>query len=760
MEANNLKTNTYTAPTCSLLVRSKGSPLPHLARINPPKPIDFDLQIHYPEASDGDRVQIQGTPEQLANLHREIGQYVQNLISEFPLPAIGQSPNPTTTDRGNSTSIPNLPGLRQSQNSTTDRQEAESSAPTQLSLQNISKLLNRWQQDTTAESFADRPTPDGEPSVEGERVGATASLPYLTKNSEDLSYSLHLGDLALTNDREVVILSALQLFDLASILDSATNELGIKPVATAIGKPRKSVESSVDLHRSSDDRVSNPIATEDRPPSTESTLATRLPNLPRLATSSNSSALYSPTAEPYTGYSTDRPALFAALPWAAAAAVAVGAPLVLLGPNSSSLKEITSKVKLPEVKAPDFKGMQESIASKLPQSNSAPAVDASPNPGVSTAPWQVQPVEPPAGVQSQEKGQNGDGIGVAPLPSTLMGREVRNSATNNALAKATLIPDNPKKMQVPAGGFPPAAPTAQTTTTSVKVKTPSPTKEKTTIAAVPKVFTEDSGAKLPKVSVNTKPSVAPKSKSPAIEPEKMAISPQQVTIAPDLAKMPSIDVLNRTAKQKTPTLSNPLPPQTTAKKPTSAKTTKAAQSPTVKPAKVATKPQPALVPVEPLMSVPQAQQPTYSPEINTAPVTIPKSEANPAIGMGEGSSSSQTANTNTPGTEIEPPQVSSVPANDPFNSPAIKATKRYLQGKWKADPQEFNPLQYVIAIDGKNGKIIKVSPQGESAQKYLKQTGIIKPGDRILSAPTADSGNRRIRAILQPDGNVDAFEEP
>jgi hypothetical protein len=63
-----------------------------------------------------------------------------------------------------------------------------------------------------------------------------------------------------------------------------------------------------------------------------------------------------------------------------------------------------------------------------------------------------------------------------------------------------------------------------------------------------------------------------------------------------------------------------------------------------------------------------------------------------------------------------------------------------------------------LQVNGKNGVVRAIAPQGEAATTYLQQTKFIKPGQKLLSP--AAGGEQKIRVLLQPDGSVDTFIEP
>jgi hypothetical protein len=94
-----------------------------------------------------------------------------------------------------------------------------------------------------------------------------------------------------------------------------------------------------------------------------------------------------------------------------------------------------------------------------------------------------------------------------------------------------------------------------------------------------------------------------------------------------------------------------------------------------------------------------------------------------------------------------------------IDSPSLEEARTYFQSKWKTSNTQANPLQYVVQINGKSGTVRSVSPQGEAATTYLKQTKLIKPGQKLVS-PNAGGNDQKIRVVLQTDGNVDTFIEP
>jgi hypothetical protein len=91
-------------------------------------------------------------------------------------------------------------------------------------------------------------------------------------------------------------------------------------------------------------------------------------------------------------------------------------------------------------------------------------------------------------------------------------------------------------------------------------------------------------------------------------------------------------------------------------------------------------------------------------------------------------------------------------------SDTLEEAKRYLQKKWKRDRQQFLPLEYVVKISTNSGVVKNIDPQGYAARTFIERTKLIQPGDRIVSPTSPDNSDRQIRAILQPDGRIEVFE--
>jgi hypothetical protein len=150
----------------------------------------------------------------------------------------------------------------------------------------------------------------------------------------------------------------------------------------------------------------------------------------------------------------------------------------------------------------------------------------------------------------------------------------------------------------------------------------------------------------------------------------------------------------------------------------------------------------------------QPKQPVIIVPVQPAdPSTVPSEFATPP-GM------PQTNMPEVPPIVTQPQLQSNNGDNNPFENSSIQETKRYFQDKWRADATQTSTLQYVVQVNGKNGVVQSVNPQGEAATSYLKKTGVLKAGQKLVAPITTGESDQKIRVLLHPDGNVDALPEP
>jgi Domain of unknown function (DUF4335) len=710
MESNHLTTRTYTAPTCTLLVSSKA-----VARSRNSEqlanPVDFILEL---ESELGlDRITIPGHPHQLDALHHSVNTYVAELVAKFPTLTIDlsapadrstgaidpMSPQPSNRidPRDNRQSprseiIRNLPGLRgnlpPSPAADFDDTKFDDTKPS------ISNLFSRWRKPNRPNPLtADRSDPNPIAHVE-ERSEQSPTTPYLTGASQrSLDHYLFLGDLATPTSGDRLTLSAIQLFDLAAVLD----EYAAMHVTN--------LDRSNILSRA-------PIRDANRLQNTNPSDATRshLPNLPRIPTQQPTQV-----GQAYHRAPRRSSSFMSGIPWAVAAAIAVGVPLLLLDPNPNPLKDAANKVKIPNLAGSTKKTTVATVPGATP-TQSAPN---NPITGLPT-PWQQQPVQPPVNTKPLDAPkistpQDSGKLDTAPLPDAIVGTGQVPTTSGNL---NPAIAPNPLTSQVPGAIDSGTTTTTTTSTSPVKptriVKTPTGTSQTT-----PKIgqLPIDAGTSN-KVSLSNQPMLVPPAGQPIVSTPTTTPIPFNRS---GLDQVGRIDPATRSNPKKT--------------------VPKVKPSPSTKPKQTFVQPTPASVtpkPFEPLTPVP------------TNPNLIDPNQNNP-----------ESTEEPTPVVPNQPLQSNAGGfGNDSVEAPSLQETKRYFQSKWKATNTQPNALQYVLQVSGKSGTVQSVTPQGAAAATYLQQTKFIKAGQKLVSPAAAGSSDQKIRVLLQPDGNVDTFIEP
>ena len=722
MDSDRSTTRTYTANTCELIVSGREL---KLAGDRQPEAIDpVDFQLHLDRAERGEeRLTLSGQAQQLNHLQQVVSSYIANLVAKFPIPVEIDRVPPAAEEPDSSDTQPevdvdlrkepssrsgilkNLPGLRSSlpaNGRSADRFDERSG---------VSKMFGLQPQP------ADRhPTPNlgvGATAASAmPPVGTDRPTPYLTGSSDrSLDHYLHLGDLATATSGAVVSLSALQLFDLAIVLDEYANA-NLSPA-----ERQRSATLSRTLFQS------DPASTHER-----AAAPARLPHLPTAGTEPAASPVYYRNRRSHSSF-------MSAIPWAIAAAIAVGVPLAMLDPNPNPLKDAANKIKMPDLAATK---KPSSTPSTVP---GATTTDLSkvPNPnGALPTPWQQQPVQPPATTKptapSRPTTQAGGKLGAAPLPEVLGGQP------GQLLFPATGTPDrkiesatNPiSSNPIPPNLNPSGVPTTATPQSSTKpgVKT-TPVTPATKSGSTPKqpplqigqlpIDTSSPG----KISISKQPAPLP--------PNDLSNSIPAAPVKPVPFNQPGVDEFGRI---------DPFDRPTTPKK-------------TDRPSKPAIATQPKSKPGKP-------QPSALNPSPNDPFTPVPK---NPNL-IDPNERSSKESKDSKESKEIAEPQVQPIVPDKPLqsnsgnepaeNNPTLQETKRYFQAKWKATPTQPNALQYVLQV-GKNGKVRNISPQGEAATTYLKQTKLIEAGQKLGAAGSSD---QKIRVLLQPDGGVDTFIEP
>ncbi len=741
MTPNYLTTRTYTAPTCTLSVATSQNLSPDRRNV-----ANFNLELEDPGSSNSERIQIEGNEGQLDRLQQTVTKYIAELVAKFPVPT-GDNPQPeiapspetdpnlnSVVDRlypdrqrqsPKSGLMRNLPGLRHHK-AEVEATPAPQPEPSQnsgaqshpFSAQSISQLLGRWQPEDRQNALKLESPKQAQPH---NFHPASDSAPSLTGGNRSLDHYLHLGDLATAKSGATLTLSAIQLFDLSTVLDEYVAD------RIEIGKPTPSsnIENLFPVGGSPSSQITPGNLQKVNLDPTTAALS-RLPNLPKVPATPDPDRIYHQGRR-------SRATFMSAMPWAAAAAVAVGTPLLLFSPQSNPLKDSLSKIKLPNLPLSgdeeDSKKPATQPPGVQPSNPSAPPTGGT-NPNNLPKPWQAQTVEPPKtnpvpNNAAIPQPQNSSKIGIAPLPPTLVGGSTPDplNPMNGGAVGIAPNPLNSNPVQPPSLD---------------NIVTPKPDR------AIPKTATAPGQNRPTGNSASVPPAkkqpIKPGAKTPNLG--KVSISTQPLPIPQDLPIDRNLGSIGNQSPFPLPANTGagqikplPIAPQV-QKKPTKQKD---------KPTTITTKPKskPSISTTPPTKIDPSNRQ------TNPNLITTPESD-----------------NPNPPTDTQTPPIVPTAPiqsnasiSNDPTDNPSLQEAKRYFQSKWKPDPAQSNALQYVLEVTGNSGVVQSVDPQGEAATNYLNQTKLIQKGQKLVS-PVTGSSDRKIRVILQPNGNVDTFVEP
>jgi Domain of unknown function (DUF4335) len=744
MTSNYLTTRTYTAPTCTLTVAT-----PSKLAADRRDAANFNLELEHPGSGDLERIQIEGNERQLDRLQQTVATYISELVAKFPVPTGDHPqpeipPSPATDPKLNSVIdrlyperqrqspraglMHNLPGLRhrtaEAEAIPAPQPEPEQNSSPQsnpFSAKSISQLLGRWQPEDRQNAFdVNAPKPTQPHNFNPASDGA----PALTGGNRSLDHYLHLGDLATTRSGATLTLSAIQLFDLSTVLD----EYVADRVEIGNQSPSQGIEKNSPSSGSRFPAI-NPGNRQEVNLDPATTALSRLPNLPKVPATPDPDRIYQQGRR-------SRSTFMSAMPWAAAAAVAVGTPLLLFSPQSNPLKESLSKVKMP-----DFSLSGDEEDSKKPIALQPPGV--APTSGTNgnnlPKPWQAQPVEPPKTNPLPNNGtipqpQNSSTIGIAPLPPTLVSGSTPDPLNSINGGKVGIAPNPLNSNPLPSSGI------DNIVTDRVPVTTPKIDRVPTTATAPGQNRPTGNSASVPPAKQPSKPGI----KSPNLG--KVSISTQPLPIPQNL---PIDNNINSIVNQP----AFPLPGKTDAGQIKPAPIAPPAQK---KPAKQ--KDKPTTITTKPKSKPSVSTTPRLTPPVKIDPSSRPTNPnliTNPESGNPNPANDAQTP----PIVPTEPIQSNASISTDPAENPSLQEAKRYFQSKWKADPAQSNALQYVLEVSGKSGLVQSVDPQGEAATNYLNQTKLIEKGQKLVS-PVAGSSDQKIRVLLQPDGKVDTFVEP
>ncbi len=446
------------------------------------------------------------------------------------------------------------------------------------------------------------------------------------------------------------------------------------------------------------------------------------------------------------------------------------------------------------IKVPTLEDAKNMVVSRLPKSEPERSDDeATGAKAAAPKPWEPQPVQSPAITNSAIPGspaQSEIKIGTAPLPPGILGTSIGTIGTAATQMPAPVPTVKPSPIAGINGTNPGSiagVPTGMPTIAPNPLSTPLPSE----LNSIPGAGQITASPNLAPAAVRprmdnpvtalpvapAKIATAPKTKPVVIKPvqlrkatttapktpkPKVGATPASIpTVRPEITMAPDLSAANSgiLSSQQVPF---PAPEIAVAER---VNPSPLPQFGLPKPVKVKPKTKPAIAKFRSNKLKPPAAKPKPAAPVLTQ---VPAPEIAPDSSFGTANPSPipndiQGAGPQNPPVIAEPPiqsKVGSNPGKDPFDSPSLQETKRYFQSKWKADPTQFSTLQYVVQINGKNGVVRSVSPQSEADASYLKKTGLIKPGQKLLSPAAIGSPDQRIRVLLQPDGNVDTLIEP
>lgn len=221
----------YTPPTCTLEIRATSSPLSRWVGQPVVKNVHFQLRFDAPQIPEEQQITLRGDGDSLQNLYEAVSTYVRDLIGRSPVPAQGADgiADFVRGDAGEEHSqeaIAPASATPPTEEEAPDRHlelvpEPPGSGDTPL----------QAPRDSPGETLRER-SQEQQYSfgvVEGFSWG-DASRTQISLHPKGLvAHELHLGELATEESGAVVHLGTLQLFDLASALDSYASELTALP---------------------------------------------------------------------------------------------------------------------------------------------------------------------------------------------------------------------------------------------------------------------------------------------------------------------------------------------------------------------------------------------------------------------------------------------------------------------------------------------------------------------------------------------------
>ncbi|MBK4732111.1 DUF4335 domain-containing protein [Oxynema sp. CENA135] len=205
----------YTPPTCTLEIRATSSPLSRWVGQPVVKNVHFQLRFDAPQIPEEQQVTLRGDGDSLQDLYEAVSTYVRDFIGRSPVPAQGGD-GIADLVRGDAGEDPSREAIAQGSAAPPTEEEA---ADRHLELV------------PEGSGSGDPPlqSPSELPEERRSSFGVAERSQISLHPKGLVAHELHLGELATEESGAVVHLGTLQLFDLASALDSYASELTALP---------------------------------------------------------------------------------------------------------------------------------------------------------------------------------------------------------------------------------------------------------------------------------------------------------------------------------------------------------------------------------------------------------------------------------------------------------------------------------------------------------------------------------------------------
>ncbi len=688
MSSSNSVLRRYTPPTCTLEIIAAGSPLSRWLGRPALKQLQFHLSFDDPRLPEEQRLTLKGDKTQLETLREVVETYVQNLLAQSPdsSPALPYASADTADDLHVEAPSANLVS-----DTTNDETNVTPATSPQESVQFES----------------------GEPGQVAQ-VSALAGNIYLQADGL-LAHNLYLGSLATPESGQVVRLTTLQLFDLATAFEQYAEELvalpslkgsqkqgfatklktapiwaktaaGLVLVGGATAAGMQLLNTNPSLQTADAPAVSpNPTPTEQPAialnPSPSPTLVVPTPPL--------SSGQILPTP-PLGGLGSPSPT--------ASPPLGTGLP-----PNLPP--GITpSPTPSPTLGA----GATPSPAVGAP----TPVAGATPSPNIRSLPGGFSSL-PPGGAPAA--GTSPSGTYRIPLQS---GTSPRNTPANPRPTQPPQLGNNSgeRSRNLPQGNSRPAPSPPVAVNPDLAVRNPNRVRER-------RSGTVDSTAN-PSPTFFPRPDATPN--TPPSNARVAEASPRQ-TIQPP-APLPTPPLVRPTPI--------PTPPPTIATRPVNPPPAIASPSATSRPIPAS----PSGIPAPMAAAPPVIPSPTATASNPDQSLAALRSAPTPQ------------------------PEANRIPAAERDNTtafapiPQVGEVERYFRQRWQPPASLTQDIEYTLALNP-DGSIRSVTPRGQTAEIYLDRTEMPLVGEPFVS-PIEGGRNTTIILVLSKDGKVQAFLGP